>query len=173
VSSISHATGAGSRVSARDQGGARETESTLDVTLAHARWRNFLWAAIWLALGGFLVLRLGSFGLVVGIPILLAGINAAVAFTRTLLHPPGTISVRDAELLLPARLCSGTKLTVPKPEIRHAYLLRRSVPLARSGPVLVVETAQGTYSYPRDWFTTEADQRRVATSINRQLGRLS
>jgi hypothetical protein len=55
-------------------------------------------------------------------------------------------------------------------DLRHAYLLRRAVPWAVSGPVLIVEAKEQTWSYPRDWFGSESEQRRVLLALNRKLG---
>jgi hypothetical protein len=78
----------------------------------------------------------------------------------SLLHPPGTIALGERTVVLPVSLCAGKSVEVSFGELKHAYILRRALPWMTQGPVLVVETAQGTYEYPRDWFSGEADQRR-------------
>jgi hypothetical protein len=45
------------------------------------------------------------------------------------------------------------------------YFLRRSVPWNRSAPVLVVELGKRAMAFPRDWFATEADQRRIVHAL--------
>jgi hypothetical protein len=72
---------------------------------------------------------------------------------------------------LPDGLCVKGARTVPWDGIRHVFFLRRSVPWARTGPILVIETEDRTFSYPRDWFASDSDQRRVAHAIFRRLGR--
>lgn len=152
---------------------AKDRETTLDVELTAARWRHLAWAAAGLVIGTLMIVRMGRFGLVAGAAVAIAGLLAARSFVKTFLHPPGTISVRDGEVALPSELCSGVTVNVPVGEVRHAYFLRRALPWNHSGPVLVVETQRVVFQYPRDWFVGESDQRRVWSSLNRRLGRLS
>jgi hypothetical protein len=35
--------------------------------------------------------------------------------------------------------------------------------------VLVVETAERAFAYPRDWFASEADQRMVLQGLNKRI----
>jgi hypothetical protein len=151
----------------------KERETTLDVELAAARWRHLAWALAGLGIGGLMIARMGQFGLIAGGAVVIAGLFAVKSFVKTLLHAPGTISVRDGEIALPSELCSGHTVTVPVDELRHAYFLRRALPWNHTGPVLVVETRRGVFHYPRDWFAGESDQRRVWSSLNRRLGRLA
>lgn len=152
---------------------SKDRETTLDVELTAARWRHLAWAAAGLVIGTLMIVRMGQFGLVAGAAVVVAGLFAGKSFVKTLLHPPGTISVRDAEVALPSELCSGVTVKVPVGEVRHAYFLRRALPWNHTGPVLVVETQRGVFQYPRDWFVGESDQRRVWSSLNRRLGRLA
>jgi hypothetical protein len=94
-------------------------------------------------------------------------------FVRTLLREPGVIKVGRDRLVLPSGLCRGTPKEYPFDEVHHAFFLRRAVPWTRAGPVLVVEAGEAVFTYPRDWFASESDQRRVMEGINRHLGRLS
>jgi len=134
--------------------GEREGESIF-VELTHARWRHFGWAVAGCAIG-----------------VLLLGLWAARSFVRTLLHPAGALAVKDDELSLSPTLCAGTTLKVPVAEVRNAYLLRRALPWTTAGPVLVLETARGTFEYPRDWFGSDGDQRRLCNALNVKLGRI-
>jgi hypothetical protein len=36
---------------------------------------------------------------------------------------------------------------------------------------LVIETSDERFVYPRDWFASDSDQRRVAHALGRRLGR--
>lgn len=150
---------------------ARET--TLVVDLAAARLRHAGWALAGLVIGGVMIARMGEIGLILGGAVVLGGLLAARSFVMSVLHDPGTIAVREGEVILPTEVCSGKTKTVPLAELRHAYLLRRALPWNHTGPVLVVETRRGVFQYPRDWFTGENDQRRVYTALNRRLGRLT
>jgi hypothetical protein len=147
-------------------------ETTLEMPLEAARWRHLAWAVVGLGLATLMVVRMGELGLVLGAIVGLLGLKAGRAFVLTLLHPPGTIAVRDDAIVLPDQLSSGHSVTVPLAELRHAYLLRRAIPWSHTGPVLVVETRRGVFQYPRDWFSAEVDQRRVSQTLNRRLGRV-
>lgn len=152
--------------------GTAGDEPTLEVELQHARWRHFAWAVVCCALGGFLIWRLGPVGKAIGAFTLFVGLMAGRAFVRTLVHPAGTISLGDEALQLTPEPCAGTRVRVALDDVRHAYFLRRALPWTTSGPVLVLETSRGVYTYPRDWFATDSDQRRLASALNRRLGRL-
>lgn len=148
-------------------------ETTLEVELEASRWRHLLWGAIGLAIGALMIIRMGELGLILGSIVGILGALSARSFIMTLLHDPGTIAVREDEVVLPEQICSGNSVTVPLGELRHAYLLRRALPWNHSGPVLVVETGRGVFQYPRDWFAAEADQKRVSQTLNRRLGLVS
>jgi len=67
---------------------------------------------------------------------------------------------------LPRGLCKGEPAAFPLDKVQHAYLLRRAVPWTRAAPVLVIEADGRAFSYPRDWFLTEADQRRIVRELH-------
>jgi hypothetical protein len=159
-------------VSKEERGDEEKRETTLEVELAAARWRHFGWGALGIAVGLVMIARMGGFWAVPGALLVLAGAVAGRSFVMTLLHAPGTIAVREGEVVLPEQICSAQAMTVPLADLRHAYLLRRNLPWNHTGPVLVVETRRGVFQYPRDWFAGEGDQRRVWTTLNRRLGRL-
>jgi hypothetical protein len=147
-------------------------DTTLEISLAHARWRHGLWGAVGLAAAVFVAVKMGMLGWALGAVCAFYGGSAMWAFIQTLRHEPGTIALRGDELVLPTRLCSGTSVTEKIGALRHAYLLRRALPWNHAGPVLVVETREHVFQYPRDWFAGESDQKRVVTALNRRLGRL-
>lgn len=156
----------------RSDGRASDDERRLEITLEHARWRHFAWAALGVGLGLLLIFGVGHTVAWIGLALCAGGVLAAQAFARTLLHPAGVITLSDTEIALPPALCAGVSITLPLGDVRHAYFLRRALPWTTSGPVLVVETARGVFTFPRDWFAADSDQRRIATSLNRRLGRL-
>lgn len=177
MSVTSQVTGAGSRSGAAgaredDDGTAGEGEGTLEVELAHARWRHFAWAMLGCALGMFFLTGFGPAGAFIGVLLLVGGLMAARSFIRTLVYPAGTISLRDQDIVLPPAICAAMRVTVPLGEVRHAYFLRRALPWTTSGPVLILETQRGVFHYPRDWFAADSDQRRLASTLNRRLGHL-
>lgn len=147
-------------------------EAPLEVHLEHSRWRHFGWSVFGLVAGAVLIWKLGLVGKWVGAFLMLVGAWAGYHFARTLTRPPGRILIDLDKVTLPAGLCRGPEHTFDLDQVRHAFFLRRAVPWTRTGPVLVVEVAEHTFAYPRDWFASESDQRRVATVLNRYLGRL-
>lgn len=153
--------------------GARAgSDSELRVTLEDGRWRHFGWVLVGLLGGVFLLWKLGTVGKGVGVVLLaLAALNT-VRFVRTLLRGPGVIDVGDDAVVLPQALCHKDSHTLAYDKIRHAFFLRRAVPWTRTGPILIIETDDRVFTYPRDWFASDSDQRRVALAINRHLGRL-
>lgn len=146
-------------------------EAPLEVQLEHSRWRHFGWGVFGLIAGAVLIWQLGTVGKWVGVLLILIGAWAGYHFVRTLTRPPGRILIDLESITLPAGLCRGPEHTFKLDQVHHAFFLRRAVPWTRTGPLLVVEVADSTFTYPRDWFASESDQRRVATVLNRYLGR--
>ena len=163
----------------RDGGAeARSTESRkgrkgiVAVTLVHARRNHLTWALVGIVLGALLLWKLAIVGKVLGAIFLIVAAVATRSFARTLLHEPGVIRVDADKLALPLGLCTANPAELAMGDIKHAFFLRRAVPWTRAGPLLVVEADARTFTYPRDWFASEADQRRVLEAINHHLGRL-
>src|SRR5262249_43030121 len=92
-------------------------------------------------------------------------------FVQTFLNPPGKIVIRGEDVVLPRGLCTGDEQAMPLGDLKHAYLLRRAIPWNTSGPVLVIETRRGVFEDERDWFPLDGDQRLVAATLNRRVGR--
>jgi hypothetical protein len=150
------------------------TSGGLKVGLEHMRYRHLAWMGFGIITGMLLIWKLGSVGQWLGAVLLAVGAFATYSFVRTLVYPAGTISVGDDGVELPRGLCRGAPAKFQLGEIEHAYLLRRAVPWTRAAPVLVIEAGGRPFSYPRDWFVTEADQRRVVRELNaRGAGRSS
>ncbi|HEU5055188.1 MAG TPA: hypothetical protein VFU21_01625 [Kofleriaceae bacterium] len=156
---------------ARAAAARQESESEFQISLEHGRWRHFSWLAVGSGLGIFLVWKLGTVGKGLGVVLLVLGAVNLVRFARTLLRPAGSIAVSEDSVKLPDGLCRADAHTIEYRGIRHAFFLRRAVPWTRTGPILVIETDRGVFSYPRDWFATDSDQRRIAHAIHRRLGR--
>ena len=178
MSLISPATGVQTEESRSSGGGlggsspvAASSDEALVVPLYHARWRHFAWAAVLVGLGALLFVSMGAFGKIAGLILLALAVGPSLEFVRTLAHEAGEIGVNAQGVALPPRICSGTSAEVPFVDVKHAYFLRRMLPWMTTGPLLVVETVRGTFAYPRDWFASEADQRRVVTTINRRVAR--
>lgn len=135
------------------------------------RLRWALWSVCGGAGGIFLIAKFGVLARWAGVVLL--GLAAYHGFwlVMSLLNPPGAIVVTPTTVRLPRGLCRGTPQDLAMQQVRAAYFLRHSVPWNRSAPLLIIET-QGdgaasayAHTYPRDWFTTEADQRRVISAI--------
>ena len=174
MSEASPATGAGTEAGhdkASRRKKRRDVSEPTSVSLTHARWRAFAWAVSGLAVGTLLLIKLGTVGKGIGILLMLASLVAVRNFVLTLLNEPGNIDVDAEQITLPRGLCRSGTVTVPVNELRHAYFLRRAVPWTHTGPLLVVETEHGIFHYPRDWFATDSDQRRIAAALNHRLGR--
>jgi hypothetical protein len=150
----------------------KEAETSLEIELASSRWKHFAWGVIGIGVGLFVGIHMGSIGWVIGGIVALGGVNAAWAFAKTLMHPPGTIVLRDGELIVPAGVSTGDSNKLTPAEVKNAYVLRRALPWNQSGPILVIETKRGVFELPREWFEGEGDQRRVAAALNRRLGRI-
>jgi hypothetical protein len=142
----------------------------LVIPLEHQRYRHLAWMAFGLVAGLLLLLNLGTVGQWLGVVLMLVGAWASYSFVRTLLFPAGNIVVGDDGVELPRGLCKGPPERYRIGQIAHVYLLRRSVPWTRAAPVLVVETAERAFTYPRDWFLTEADQRRIVRELHNRSG---
>lgn len=166
------ATGAVTERGGGRRGARASSDSDLRVTLEHGRWRHFGWVVVGLLGGAFLVWKLGAVGRWVGFAALAWAALNVFRFARTLLRDAGTIDVGDDGVTLPQALCHKDSHEVPYARLRHAFFLRRAVPWTRTGPILIIETDERVFTYPRDWFASDSDQRRVALAINRRLGRL-
>ena len=168
--------GAGNPVASRSsaearRGRARETpdDPEFRVPFEHGRWRHFGWMAAGAVVGVLLIWKLGTVGKGVGVLLLALGAVNLVRFARTLLQPAGEIEVNEETLLLPFGLCRKGAVRVPFDRVKSVFFLRRSVPWTVTGPLLIIQTDERAFSYPRDWFGSDSDQRRIAHAIHRKL----
>ncbi|HTJ44201.1 MAG TPA: hypothetical protein VL463_18985 [Kofleriaceae bacterium] len=137
----------------------------LEIGLEHTRWRHFGWTVFGIIGGALLILKMGTVAQWIGAGLIVAGLWSAYNFTRTLLFEAGTIVVDGKRVVLPRGVCRGKPVELDRAAVAHAYLLRRAVPWTRAAPVLVIEAGDRAYLFPRDWFATEADQRRVIHAL--------
>lgn len=145
------------------------TDGPFEVTLVHARNSHLGWALISIVIGVLLVWKLAIVGQVLGVLFLIFAAFAGRRFVMTLVNPPGTIKIETDKVELPLGLCRGRVNELTYDQIQHVFFLRRAVPWTRAGPVLVVETGDAAFTYPRDWFASESEQRRVLQGIHRRL----
>lgn len=145
--------------------GKAAIDGKVTVELQHARGQHIRWILIGGILGVLFVIGLGTLGKALGVVLL--GIAAWNAFllVRTLLQPPGTLVIGDDTVELPRGICRGAPARVPRSQVTSAYFLRRAVPWTQASPVLVIEAAGRAFSFPRDWFAEEGDQRRVLDAL--------
>lgn len=136
--------------------------------MVHGRLRHLFWGLFLCVLGGLLILKFGTGGLILGVLALVYACFGFFKFGRSLLHKPGTFSITNLKVSIPTSLCSGKTETVDTANINHAYILRRHAPWNMTAPLMIIETHKEVYMYSRDWFRSEVDQKRVANSINRR-----
>jgi len=137
----------------------------LVVEFQHHRWRHGAWAAGEIAVAVALLVVTDTVGKWLGALLLVHGLVQTRRFISTFLHAAGTITITQDQSSLPRGLCSKESVAIPTETIRHAFLLRRAVPWNQTGPLLIVETTDQAFSYPRDWFATDTDQESVAEAI--------
>ena len=150
---------------AKDRDRDEPSGDRLEIGLEHMRWRHFGWAVFGLIVGTLLIWKMGTVAQWLGVGLIGLGIWAAINFARTLLFEAGSIVVDGKRVVLPRGVCRGAPVELDRAAIAHAYLLRRAVPWTRAAPVLVIEAGDHAYLFPRDWFATEADQRRVIHAL--------
>lgn len=148
----------------RDDEAAKPT-GAVAIELVHARNHHLRWVVLGLVLGALCVTQLGTLGQLAGVVLLVLAAWAAFRVVQTLRHPPGTLVVDGDRVTLPRGLCVGEPLDVKRDAVTASYMLRKAVAWHQAAPVLVVETGGKVIAYPRDWFASEADQRRVLDAL--------
>lgn len=148
---------------------AERAEGRLAVAFEILRGRSAGWAVFGLVAGVLLIVMMGTVAQWLGAILIAIGLFAAWGLARTFLFPVGTIIVDDDGVSLPRGQCTRAVDRKPLTDVTAAYFLRRSVPWTRAAPVLVIEAAGKAYTYPRDWFVNEAEQRQIIHAI---LGRI-
>lgn len=135
------------------------------IELRHARNHHLRWVVLGLVLGGLCVTQLGTLGQAAGVVLLGMAAWAAYRVVETLRHPPGTLVIDADKVSLPRGLCRGEPLELTRGAVTASYLLRKAVAWHQAAPVLVIEADGKVLAYPRDWFATEADQRRALDAL--------
>ena len=141
--------------------GERASVGNLEIELEVTRGRSVSWTIFGFLFGGLLIWKLGTVGVWVGIVLVAMGAYHAWNLIQTFLYPAGTIVVSDREVSLPRGLCVPRPVLAKPSDVTAVYFLRRSVPWNHASPVLVVELGPKAMAFPRDWFASEADQRRI------------
>jgi len=148
----------------------RPSGGRIEVDLEVSRGRSISWTILGLTIGGLLIWKLGTVGVWGGVVLVVMGAYHAWNLTQTFLYPPGTIIVSDREVSLPRGLCMPRPVQATPQDVTAAYFLRRSVPWNHAAPVLVIELGPKAMAFPRDWFASEADQRRIIHALLRDKG---
>lgn len=116
-------------------------------------------------LGTLLITKLGTVGVWAGIALLAHAAYRAARLIQSYVYAPGTFRINEREVTLPRGLSMPRPLVVAPAEVTAVYFLRRAVPWNKSSPVLVVEVGDKAIAYPRDWFSSEADQRQIVHAL--------
>ena len=135
------------------------------IPLEMSRQRITAWAIFGTIGGVILILEMGTVAVWAGFVLVALGLFRGYQLAQTFMRPAGTIVVSDKEVSLPRGLHTTNPIVVPPKDVTAVYFLRRSVPWNRSAPVLIVELGPKAMVYPRDWFATEADQRRIVSAL--------
>lgn len=145
----------------------RADSGRVEIELEVSRGRWMSWTLGGGAIGGLLIWKLGTLGVWGGVVLVAIAAHHAWRLLQTFLYPPGTIVVSDHEISLPRGPYKPRPVMARRSDITAAYVLRKSVPWNRVPPVLIVELGATAMVFPRDWFTSEADQRRVIDALSR------
>ncbi|MCG8419396.1 MAG: hypothetical protein MJE77_15795 [Proteobacteria bacterium] len=143
----------------------------VEVSLEHSRWRHFTWALASIIIGSALIAKLGAIFKLAGVVLLVLSARSTFLFIRTLVKAAGTIRIDRKTVQLPQGLCRGTSHSFATSEVRYVYFLRRAVPWTQAAPLLVIEVGDQVFTYSRDWFVSEADQRGVAQILHKHLAK--
>ena len=145
--------------------GHKARAEAVTVYLVSDRSRRASWMLGGLVLGGLLFWKFGTVAAAGGLVLMAMGLYHTWFFVRTLRFDAGSVVIDGSGLLLPTGLCQAEGVRVSAKQVAAAYFLRHAVPWNRSAPVLVIEAGEQAYLYPRDWFASEADQRRIMHAV--------
>jgi hypothetical protein len=168
ASASSPATGAANKDGSgpfRKEDPDRAPTETVEIPLEISRQRWIGWAIGGIVGGLLLVLGFGTVAVWVGYVLIAIGLYRAYQLVRSFMHPAGSIVVAPKHISLPRGAYRGNPLKLDPSTLSGVYFLRRSVPWNRSAPVLVIEAGDKAMAFPRDWFASEADQRRVVHAL--------
>ena len=140
---------------------------TTEIELEVSRQRSITWMILGLILGGLLIWKLGTVAMWVGFFLVATGLYHTWRVIQSLRHPAGTIVVSEHEVSLPRGLCLPRPVVTNRQNVTAVYFLRRSVPWNHAAPVLIIELGDKAMAFPRDWFSSEADQRHVVHALLR------
>lgn len=135
------------------------------IVLHTARLRHGLSAIIGVALGLVLVLKTAILGQIIGALLVAWGLYHAARWLVATNRGAATLAVRGDRVTLPRKAHKSIEAAIPTEQITAAYLLRHASPWHKAAPTLVIEAGREAFVYPRDWFASETDQRRIIDAI--------
>ncbi len=135
------------------------------VYLASDRGRRASWMVGGCVIGALLLWKFGTVAAGLGVVLMVIGLYHTWFFVQSLLHEPGAVVVDARQIALPRGLCRGEPERIASSTLGAAYFLRQAVPWNKSAPVLVIEAGARAFVFPRDWFASEADQRRIMHAV--------
>jgi hypothetical protein len=144
---------------------ARAAGAPLVVQLVATPLRSLAIGVVVGALGLALVLWFATVAQWVGAVLLLIGAIVAGFGAVAAMFPPGKVEIGPTSVVLPRRVSRPRPHAYPRTAVSAAYFLRSSTPWFRASPVLVIEAQGRAHVLPRDWFASEADQRRILDAL--------
>lgn len=144
---------------------AGRASKELTVYLASDRSRRLTWMLSGCAIGGLLLWKFGTVAAALGVILVVVGLYHTWFFVQSLLHEPGSVVITRSKTTLPRGLSRGAPEQIDSSALSAAYFLRHAVPWSKSAPVLVIEAGERAFLLPRDWFASEADQRRIMHAV--------
>jgi hypothetical protein len=146
---------------------SRSGAGRVEIELEVSRTRALTWAIVGGLIGALLIWKLGTVGVWGGVVLVALAAYHAWQVIQTVLYPPGAVVVTEREVELPRGLCMPRPVKAARSEVTAVYFLRRSVPWNTSAPVLIVELGAKAMAFPRNWFASEAEQRRIVHALLR------
>lgn len=148
-----------------ETGSAPDPDEPVVVALMPLPGKSHAWAAFCIVFGALLIAKLATVAQWIGAVLVGLGVLLAVRSVLGLVFPAGVLRVDADAVSLPRGRNRPGPVRVPRSAVTAAYLLRHATPWMHTAPVLVVEAAGRAYLYPRDYFASESDQRRVVDAL--------
>jgi hypothetical protein len=142
-----------------------KSDGPLDVSLVVDRHRHATWSLMGLGLGALLMIMMGPVAQGIGAVLAFIGAVNSILWLRLLRGTPGAFTLHGDQLSLPLGLLTDKTSRASLSAVSAVYLLRRAVRWNWTAPVLVIEVGDKSFVYPRSWFGSERDQRRIMRAL--------
>ena len=149
--------------------GSVKLPNHFDVVLAAGGLQRAVWVLISIVIGVLCISKLGIVAQWVGVALVLWGAYGGVQCLNALRNKPSRFVLSGDTVRLPTGIANGATVELSMESVNHVYLRRRSTPPFTSSPLLVVETENKAFTYPRDWFANEADQMLVGSVLRKRI----